>query len=293
MKNIFKILFILISSSLFGVEINYKELTIEAISVKNKVQYQYQDDKNWINVTNGEFLHKGATIKTGFNSKAIFLFGESQIYMGSLTKITVEQAIISASLDTEISLFVSKGKTFYIVNRAKKDSDVNFTVRSPIAVASVRGTKFYFYADGYVKCYEGTVVVSKSDRDYPNIYKNEEFGKSIPNSPDHSQKVSSGEYSQFNGNRPEPPKKFDSKPRENLDPPDNKLEEPPDNFRRFKSKPDFRNDDREIGPRHGPLEPPPDKGPDPSKPNRREPAIVPDDRGNKAPPPPGPKLNRK
>lgn len=291
-----KTLFLLVlfnSFLLVAQEDNYKELEIKALAIKNKVQYEYPTNNVWENVNVGDILHKKAIIKTGFNSNATFSFGKSRVVMGPITRITVEQAVSNLSEDAETSIFIDRGKTFCTVNSERKDRKINFTVRSPVAAASVRGTKFYFYSNGYIKCYEGSVSVSKSDRDHSRFYPNEEFGNSVPKEPKYEQIIHSGQYSEFDHGKPESPKDF-MKPEpknNNLEPPDNKLEEPPEGFRNREPRNEFdiHKRDHDIGPDRNRPEFPRDV-PKPDTPSHKDPIIAPDNKGNKLPPPP--KVNK-
>lgn len=257
------ILLIIISSFIIAQE--YSELEVKANIVINKVQYKYENT-SWKNVKIGDILHRGAIVQTGFKSKALFSIGESKILMRPLTKITIEQDILKDDSEIDISTFIDKGSTFNIINHTKK---IDFTVRTPAAVASVCGTEFEIYANGQIKCYKGIVSVSKSDRKQSKIYSDNDFGKSVPEFNNKSKNIGPGEFTRIEKGNLISPEKISEPINDNsinLDPPDNKLEEHPVyQIREIKD--------------HDKLTPPRDRSSEDRRhePPYREPAIAPKD----------------
>lgn len=122
------------------------------VSVAGKVEVQ--DGQKWIPLTKGDIVKKGAIISTGFKSEAILKFGESTLTMKPLSRLTLEQLLnLNGNHKTQVYLDVGSIKAKV---RAATDKKVGFTVKSPVATASVRGTDFLF--DGQNVIVESGVV---------------------------------------------------------------------------------------------------------------------------------------
>ena len=126
--------------------------SIEAkvISVSGKAQVQKSGV--WKNISVGDVLTKGNLIQTGFKSQVVFSIKSnnenSKITVNQLSRITIEQLMEDNSGDTT-SVFVTTGS---VKSEIKKTTDfrTNYTVRSPVATASVRGTDFVVFANGII-----------------------------------------------------------------------------------------------------------------------------------------------
>lgn len=107
-------------------------------SVTGKVEVQ----KNgaWLPVKAGDKLPQGSVVQTGFKSELVLKIKESEVKVAPLTRVTIEQLAEKEEKD-ETSLFVDTGSVKSSVNKAG-GRKTGFTVRSPVATASVRGTEF-------------------------------------------------------------------------------------------------------------------------------------------------------
>lgn len=116
---------------------------IEATVVSVAGKVQILDGTLWKDVKAGDILKKGDVIQTGFKSEAIIALASenenSRITVSQLSRLTVEQLAEHSSGD-RTSVYLSAGS---VKSEIKKTEDhrANYTVRSPIATASVRGTE--------------------------------------------------------------------------------------------------------------------------------------------------------
>jgi len=128
--------------------------------VRGKVEVQ-RTDGNWYPLDVGDVVTESETISTGFYSDLKLEYNSSIIALGALTRVTLENLSSSSDKDS-VSLYLNTGAVRSKVNHTK-EKRVSYVVKSPVAVASVRGTDFTITANGMVTCNEGAVVV------FPNI----------------------------------------------------------------------------------------------------------------------------
>ncbi len=117
-------------------------------------------DNAWVALSVGDFVPKGAVISTGFKSELLLKVNESNVKLGALTRMTVEQLVQSSS-ENKTSLFIDSGKVNVEVNKTAGKRE-NFRVSSPVATASVRGTSFTFGSDGKLATHSGLVTKGPS-----------------------------------------------------------------------------------------------------------------------------------
>lgn len=111
--------------------------------------------KDWIPGKTGAVMVKGTMISTGFKSVAVFAIGKTQVTVRPMTRLSIE-AIIEKKDSVSAECFLAVGKMKAEVKKPE-GGKVDFTVKSPVATASVRGTIFEF--DGLnLSVDEGTVV---------------------------------------------------------------------------------------------------------------------------------------
>lgn len=132
MKRVLGILVLLcLTASLFA-------LDGTVMSVKGKVEIQ--KGSTWKALAKGDVVKKGDVISSGFKSEAVIKLGESTLTLKPLSRLTLEQlADIGGNHKTQVYLDVGSIKANV---KATKDRKVGFTVKSPVATASVRGTDF-------------------------------------------------------------------------------------------------------------------------------------------------------
>lgn len=204
--------FLVLTGMLLTAEENVAPLVIKAVSVQGRASYKYYDEK-WQTLHEGFTLERGAAVRTGLGSTLSLSVGKSMVNLSPLTQITIEQAIKDLEGGSDVSVFQSKGRTLNVVNPLIKGKRTIFTVTTPIAVASVRGTEFIVDADGYVSCLEGNVYVSRSDRDHASVRSDKDFRLEPPKD---GRRLRKGEHSGFDS-RGHTESPFDKPPREKPD----------------------------------------------------------------------------
>jgi len=111
----------------------------QIVSVSGKVEAQNLNGA-WIPLKAGDTLIAGTMISTGFKSEATVKLGASVLTIKPLTRMTLTQLLEKEdTVDTELYLEVGNVKAEVNSLNNKKNG---FTVRSPVATASVRGTVF-------------------------------------------------------------------------------------------------------------------------------------------------------
>jgi hypothetical protein len=113
--------------------------TVERIS--GKVEYLAAGGR-WTPVAVGDVIPIGATISTGFRSSAVLLVAGSEISVMALTRMSIEDlAETSDTVTTSLNLRTGKVRASV---RSTAGKSTNFTLRSPVSTAAVRGTEFFF-----------------------------------------------------------------------------------------------------------------------------------------------------
>lgn len=129
--------------------------------VKGKVEVLRND--KWIQLEIGDSIFPSETVSTGFQSEVKIKYNGSVLGLGAVTRITIDELSKVPGKET-VNLNLSTGAVRSKVTHAD-DTRVSYTVRSPVAVASVRGTDFMITDSGSVTCFEGAVVVYSVKQD--------------------------------------------------------------------------------------------------------------------------------
>jgi ferric-dicitrate binding protein FerR (iron transport regulator) len=118
-----------------GQEAYFREVegTVEAMAPGSGV---------WVKAAAGDRIGRDAVISTGFRSYAVVVLGESVITVRPVTRLSLEEMARDGSGE-QVGLYLQTGRIRAEVNPPAGARTV-FTVRSPIATASVRGTSFEF-----------------------------------------------------------------------------------------------------------------------------------------------------
>jgi hypothetical protein len=125
------------------------------------VEVKAPGQTEWTTATPGQVLERAAMISTRFKSSAIIVIGNSTLQVRPLTRLSLEE-LISAENAEQIDVSLVTGRVRAEVN-PPAGGKTDFTVRSPSATASVRGTVFEF--DGRrLSVAEGRVYVSGSSQ---------------------------------------------------------------------------------------------------------------------------------
>jgi hypothetical protein len=131
---------------------------LEAIGT---VEIKAPGSVEWLPARVGDTIAKNGAISTGFKSTARLSLGNSTITVRPLTRLSLEELTASQGAE-QVELNLRAGRVRAEVNRPSNGNDVNFSVRSPSATASVRGTVFEF--DGVnLDVIDSTVELSGSN----------------------------------------------------------------------------------------------------------------------------------
>jgi hypothetical protein len=125
------------------------------------VEVKPDPNGEWVPARAGMALNSGSFISTGFKSSAIVVIGSANILIRPLTCLSLGTIIEQRNSD-QIDLKLQTGRIRVEV-KPPQDRPVNFTVSSPIATASVRGTEFDFDAVNLV-VQNGTVAYTGLDK---------------------------------------------------------------------------------------------------------------------------------
>ncbi len=117
-----------------------KDLPINIISVTGKVEIQEAGTDVWIKAEKNAILKTGDIIKTGDDGEAILAFSEgNSLKVSPFSLITISKAVVENNLETS-EFNLEKGR---LLAKAKKmKPGESFNVKTPSAVAGVRGTDF-------------------------------------------------------------------------------------------------------------------------------------------------------
>jgi hypothetical protein len=128
------------------------------ISVRGKAEVSR--DGKWVSLHADDTVAEGEVISTGFKSEAVLVYQGSTMKLGSLTRITLEK-LAESDAGESVSVFLNTGAIRSKVTH-EENRRVSYTVRNPVAVASVRGTEYDFTGSTRISCYEGAVAVYAS-----------------------------------------------------------------------------------------------------------------------------------
>jgi hypothetical protein len=110
--------------------------------ITGTVELKVHGSANWIPGKVGDRVLPNTMISTGFRSIAILAIGNSTIAVQPITRLSLEELIKRDNAE-QISLKLHTGRIRAQVTPPAAGS-IEFSVRSPIATASVRGTAFDF-----------------------------------------------------------------------------------------------------------------------------------------------------
>jgi uncharacterized protein YaiE (UPF0345 family) len=122
--------------------------------ISGTVEVKTPGAPEWTAAVAGQVLDRASLISTGFKSMALITIGSPEIMVRPLTRLSLEE-ISAAQSGERVTLNLRAGRIRANVN-PPAGGNLDFTVRSPMATASVRGTVFDF--DGIrLKVEEGRV----------------------------------------------------------------------------------------------------------------------------------------
>jgi hypothetical protein len=106
------------------------------------VELKAPGSAEWVIAAAGDRIATRTLISTGFRSTAVLVVGESVITVRPLTRLSLEE-IIRNQDNEQVNLYLHTGRVRAEVS-PPSGGKTDFTVRSPTATASVRGTSFEF-----------------------------------------------------------------------------------------------------------------------------------------------------
>jgi hypothetical protein len=154
---------ILIMTLFFGCLVSLFAQTPE-VYIREKtgtVELLLPGSRNWRPARNGDRVPAAAVLSTGFRSTAVVSVGNSAIIVQPLTRLSIEE-IVGRDKNERVDINLRTGRIRVNVT-PPAGGETDFTVRSPIATASVRGTAFDFDTVD-IHVIEGTVVFSPTAR---------------------------------------------------------------------------------------------------------------------------------
>ena len=141
----------------FGTSAFAADATVTFVSGKVEVQRNGQ----WVALQKGDVVSKSETISTGFQSEAKIKLMESVLYLGPVTRVTLEELSATEQKDN-VNVYLKTGTTRSQVKHVD-NKRVNYQVHTAVAVASCRGTGFILDDSNTVEVTENTVAVGSYD----------------------------------------------------------------------------------------------------------------------------------
>ena len=114
-------------------EVFIKEMT-------GTVELKMPGSEKWVTAKQGDRIQEATVVSTGFKSTVILSIGNSTLLVRALTRMSLESLMNQDQTDT-INLGLTTGRVRADV-KPPAGSKTNFSVQSPSATASVRGTVF-------------------------------------------------------------------------------------------------------------------------------------------------------
>ena len=154
--------------------------------LKGKAEVHRND--SWIQLKLGDSVYNSDVISTGFQSEVKIKVMDSVLSLGPVTRISLQELSSTQEKD-KINIYLNTGTIRTKVNHTD-NKRVSCQVRTPIGVASVRGTDFSVDDSNTISVFEGKVAVitnsaiaSQNNTDtYGNIQNDFEDSEEIPDS---------------------------------------------------------------------------------------------------------------
>ncbi len=150
----FKGLLVAAVLSVFGASLFAADATVTFVSGKVEVQR----NGKWVALQKGDTVNKSETISTGFQSEAKIKMMDSVMYLGPVTRVTLEELSSSGQQDN-VNVFLKTGSARSQVKHTD-NKRVNYQVHTAVAVASCRGTDWIIDDSNNIICFDGTVAVA-------------------------------------------------------------------------------------------------------------------------------------
>lgn len=150
----FKALLIAAVFAVLGTSAFAADATVTFVSGKVEVQR----NGKWVALQKGDTVAKSETISTGFQSEVKLKIMESVMYLGPVTRITLEELSSTGQKDN-VNVYLKTGTARSQVKHVD-NKRVNYQVHTAVAVASCRGTEWIIDDSNNVSCLEGIVAVA-------------------------------------------------------------------------------------------------------------------------------------
>ena len=123
--------------------------------LKGKAEVHRND--SWIQLKLGDSVYNSDVISTGFQSEVKIKVMDSVLSLGPVTRISLQELSSTQEKD-KINIYLNTGTIRTKVNHTD-NKRVSCQVRTPIGVASVRGTDFSVDDSNTISVFEGKVAV--------------------------------------------------------------------------------------------------------------------------------------
>lgn len=153
--------------------------------VKGKVEVN--KNGSWTAVKVGDLIGENETVSTGYQSEARLNLNGSVLAVAAMSRVKIETLKTDTKKDT-VSVYVDAGATRSKVTHTD-NKKIDYTTRTAVAVASVRGTDYMQTARGLTICYEGAVAVYSASEWLRNVVESGE----IPTEEEIKDSIESGE----------------------------------------------------------------------------------------------------
>jgi hypothetical protein len=110
--------------------------------ISGTVEVKAPGAAEWTKAATGQELDAAYLVSTGFKSTALIMIGNSAVTVRSLTRLSLEEIVANQNSE-QVTLNLRAGRIRANV-KPPSGGQVNFSVKSPTATASVRGTEFEF-----------------------------------------------------------------------------------------------------------------------------------------------------
>ena len=147
-----------------GANLYAQDATVTFVSGKVEVQR----GGKWVALQKGDSVAKSETISTGFQSEAKIKIIDSVMYLGPVTRITLEELSTQDQTDN-VNIYLKTGTTRSQVKHVD-NKRVNYQVHTAVAVASCRGTGWVADDSNNFFGTEGEFAVSAYDEAFAGMY---------------------------------------------------------------------------------------------------------------------------
>ncbi|MGI5173005.1 FecR domain-containing protein [Treponema sp. OMZ 840] len=152
---------------LFLVSLIVPVAALDAVVVSVVGKAEMQTAKGWESIQAGTKIGTGTMISTGFKSQAVLEIGKSTVTVQPLSRLTVEQ--LTERADADVSKIYLDAGSLKANVKAAENKRVGFTVKSPVATASVRGTSGTIDAFGSLVSTSGIWAFAPPEEDDENF----------------------------------------------------------------------------------------------------------------------------